>query len=315
MNIIFEIILPIFGTLGFGYAAARFGLFDEAANRGLSVFVFNFAIPLMLFRSIAQTELPDYMPWGYLLSYYGGAFLVFGIAMLVCRTFFGRRLDERAVMGMGASYSNTAMLGIPLVVTAYGPSAALPLFVLLACHSLILMPPVTILVEASRGGHQSVGKLMWSLVRGVAATPLIWGMSAGLVFAVSEVAVPGPLDSLAKGMASAAAPCALFALGASLTRYRLGANLREPLTVTALKTIVHPLLVWVLATQVFHVPELWVVVAVTIAALPAGVTPYLFAQRYQVCQATTASTVFLSTLFSIVSLSLLLFAVRNGVAA
>ncbi|MBA4742959.1 MAG: AEC family transporter [Azoarcus sp.] len=310
MDIIFGIILPIFGTLGIGYAAARFGVFDEAANRGLSVFVFNFAIPLMLFRSIAQTELPDALPWGYLLSYFVGAFATMGLAMVAGRTLFARRLDELAVMGMGASYSNTAMLGIPLVVTAYGPTAALPLFVLIACHSLILLPPTTIIIEAARGAQQSIGKLMLTLLRGVATTPLIWGLSAGLMFAISGAAVPDAVDSIAGGIGAAAAPCALFALGASLTRYRLGGNLREPLVIVALKTLVHPLLVWLLATQVFDIPELWVVVAVTLAALPAGVTPYLFAQRYQVVQASTASTVFLSTLFSVASLSALLFVVR-----
>lgn len=311
MDIILGIILPIFGTLGIGYAAARFGLFDEAANRGLSVFVFNFAIPLMLFRAVAQTELPEAMPWGFLLSYFIGAFVVFGVAMFIGRTMFARKLDELALMGMASSYSNTAMLGIPLVITAYGPDAALPLFVLIACHSLVLLPPTTILVEASRGAQQSVGKLMWSLLRGVAATPIIWGLSAGLMFALLGVTVPDAIDSIAKGIGSAAAPCALFALGASLTRYRLGGNLREPLTLVALKTLVHPLLVWLLATRVFDVPELWAIVAVTLAALPAGVNPYLFAQRYQVCQATAASTVFMSTLFSVFTLSLLLFVMRG----
>jgi len=126
MDIIFGIILPVFGTLGLGYVAARSGVFDEAANRGLSVFVFNFALPLMLFRAIAQAELPDAMPWGYLLSYYIGAFGVYALAMLGGRVLFGRRLGEQAVLGLGAGFSNTGMLGIPLVMTAYGPPAALP---------------------------------------------------------------------------------------------------------------------------------------------------------------------------------------------
>lgn len=310
MEVILEIVLPVFGTLGIGFAAARMGVFDEAANRGLSLFVFNFAIPLMLFRSVAQTELPDSMPWGYLLSYFIAAFVAAGAAMFAGWRFFGRALDEQGVLGLSASFSNTAMLGIPLVITAYGPAAALPLFALVACHSLVLLPPATVVIEAARGGGQSLGRLLWSLLKGVAATPIIWGLSAGLLFALSGTALPGPVDSIVGGIAAAAAPCALFALGASLTRYRLSGNLAEPLLLVALKTLLHPLLVWLLATQVFNMPELWVAVAVTIAALPAGVTPYLFAQRYQVCLSSCASTVFLSTLFSILSLSLLLFLLR-----
>lgn len=310
MDIIFGVILPVFGTLALGYAAARFGVFDEAANRGLSVFVFNFALPLMLFRAIAQSELPDALPWGYLLSYYVGAFAVFGLAMVAARLLFGRALREQGVLGLGASFSNTGMLGIPLVMTAYGPSAALPLFVLIACHSLLMLPPTTALIEAARGGKQSTGALLLNLSRSIATTPIIWGLSAGLAFALSGFAIPGPLDAVAKSLGGAATPCALFALGASLTRYSLGSNLKEPMVLVALKTVIHPLLVWVLATQVFDVPPLWVMTGVILAALPAGITPYLFAQRYDACQSTVASAVFLSTVLSVPTLSVLLLLLR-----
>jgi predicted permease len=310
MDIIFGIILPVFGTLGLGYAAARHGAFDEAANRGLSLFVFNFALPLMLFRAIAQAELPAAMPWGYLLSYYIGAFGVYALAMAGGRLLFGRRLDEQAVLGLGAGFSNTGMLGIPLVMTAYGPQAALPLFVMIACHSLLMLPPTTALIEAARGAREGLGPMLAKLTKSVLATPIIWGLSCGLGFALLGIEIPGPLDAVAKGLGSAATPCALFALGASLTRYRLGGNLREPALLVALKTVVQPLIVWLLATRVFEVPPLWVATGVLLAALPAGITPYLFAQRYGACPSTVASAVFLSTLVSVATLSALLFAFR-----
>ena len=309
MDIIFGIILPVFGTLGLGYAAARHGAFDEAANRGLSLFVFNFALPLMLFRAIAQAELPDAMPWGYLLSYYLGAFGVYALAMIGGRL-FGRRLDEQAVLGLGGGFSNTGMLGIPLVMTAYGPDAALPLFVMIACHSLLLLPPTTALIEAAQGKGEGRSAMLLKLAKSVLGTPIIWGLSCGLAFALLGIEIPGPLDAVAKGLGSAATPCALFALGASLTRYSLGGNLREPALLVTLKTLLHPLIVWVLATQVFDVPPLWVATGVLLAALPAGITPYLFAQRYGACQSTVASAVFLSTLVSVGTLSALLFVLR-----
>jgi predicted permease len=310
MELIFGIILPVFGTLGLGYAAARFGVFDEAANRGLSLFVFNFALPLMLFRAIARADLPDALPWGYLLSYYLGAFAVFALAMAAGRVLFGRRLAEQGVLGLGAAFSNTGMLGIPLVMTAFGPSAALPLFVMIACHSLLMLPPTTALIEAGQGGRRSLGTLLLNLVTSVAATPIIWGLSAGLVFALAGFAIPGPLDAVASGLGAAATPCALFALGASLTRYSLGGHLKEPAVLVTLKTVVHPLLVWLLATRVFDVPQLWAMTAVTLAALPSGITPYLFAQRYDACQASIASAVFLSTVLSVLTLTVLLFVLQ-----
>ena len=47
--------------------------------------------------------------------------------------------------------------------------------------------------------------------------------------------------------------------------------------------------------------------AVIMAAQPTGINAYLFAQRYGICLATATTTVFLSTAFSIISLSALLY--------
>jgi hypothetical protein len=88
MQVIVDIVLPLFGVLAMGYAAARLGAFDEAANRGLALFVFMFAMPMLLFRALASATLPQQIPWGFMLSYYGGAFVVFAVAMLAGRLLF-----------------------------------------------------------------------------------------------------------------------------------------------------------------------------------------------------------------------------------
>src|SRR5690606_24427008 len=114
------------------------------------------------------------------------------------------------------------------------------------------LPPTTALIEAARGAREGLGPMLAKLTKSVLATPIIWGLSCGLGFALLGIEIPGPLDAVAKGLGSAATPCALFALGASLTRYRLGGNLREPALLVALKTVVQPLIVWLLATRVFE---------------------------------------------------------------
>ena len=63
MQIILDIIIPVFGIVGLGYVAARFGLFPTEANKGLSRFVFDFAIPALLFRTMATTDLPAEIEW------------------------------------------------------------------------------------------------------------------------------------------------------------------------------------------------------------------------------------------------------------
>lgn len=312
MTVILDIVLPVFGLVLLGYGAAKAGWFDTAAVRGLSLFVFNFAIPVMLFRTMARTDLPDRIEWGFLLSYYGGAFGVFFLGMALSGLLFGRKLDGQGIAGITAAYSNTILLGIPLILTAFGEAAGVPLFLMIAFHSLLLLPTVTIVVEAGQGGRLGLRKLILVTGRGLVRNPIIGGLVAGLLFNATGLAIPGLVDSLARTLGAAALPCATFAMGASLAGYRIAGNLREALSLVGLKLAIHPLLVWGLATFVFAVDPFWTAVAVVLAALPSGVNAYLFAQRYAVGIATAATAVFLSTAISIATVSVLLLLLSGG---
>ena len=67
MDAVLTVVAPVFGVLLFGYAATRLKFFDDNALRGLTHFVFNFVIPPMLFRKVALADLPEQLPWEYLL--------------------------------------------------------------------------------------------------------------------------------------------------------------------------------------------------------------------------------------------------------
>ena len=75
---------------------------------------------------------------------------------------------------------------------------------------------------------------------------------------------------------------------------------------TALKLVLHPLIVWIVAVPVLGLSGLWVAVAVTMAAMPTGVNAYLFGARYDAAAGVAARTVFLSTLLSLGTISVLL---------
>jgi predicted permease len=51
VNILIDIIIPVFGLALLGFTAAKLGWFEASGIRGLSSIVFNFAIPVMLFRT------------------------------------------------------------------------------------------------------------------------------------------------------------------------------------------------------------------------------------------------------------------------
>jgi predicted permease len=70
--------------------------------------------------------------------------------------------------------------------------------------------------------------------------------------------------------------------------------------------LVHPLVVWVLATQVFALAPIQVAVATILAALPSGANVFILAQRYGVYVERAATTILVTTALSVVTAALLL---------
>jgi malonate transporter len=237
---------------------------------------------------------------------------VFALAMAVGRAVFGHRLDGQGVLGMTAGYANLVLIGIPLVLTALGEQGAVPLFLIVGLNSLVLYSTATIVIETGRGSGEGLARLPINVGRGLVTNPIVMSMVLGFGCGLLGWRLPGPIDTLFKTFGTAAAPCALFAMGATLAQYRIAGNIAESLTLVGLKLIVHPLIVLVLATYVFELEPLYRLVAVVLAGMPSGVNSFLFASRYDTGVATATTSIFLSTGLSMVTLTVILalFAVR-----
>jgi malonate transporter and related proteins len=287
------IVLPVFGLIAIGYGARRFGLLGDRADEGLSSFVFSLAVPCLIFRTLARAELPAIQPLGYWIAYFVGVAIVWIVAMAAAKRLFGLNPITTVVAGFCAGQSNTVLVGIPLILSAYGEAGAVPLFLLLAVHLPVTMTTATILAE---GGRLS----MMSLLKKLITHPIIIGVLAGSAARFLPAnALPVPAWQMIDMLAGAAVPCALVGMGIALGRYGLQAGWRLPLLLSTLKLIIHPLIVLVFAIWVFALPPVWTGVAVLFAASPCGINAYLFAERYKEGVAIASSAIALSTMLAL----------------
>ncbi len=311
MTAVLGIVAPVFGIVLLGFAAAKRRVLEPAAVRGLVLFVFHFAIPAMLFGNLFRAELPDSIEWGFLLSFYGGAVAVFALGVGVGRFSYRCALDDQAICGMAAGFSNTVLLGIPLLLTVLGPEAALAIFLLVLFHSATLMVPTMILIQLGRGGEVSVVAQLRIVLTDLFRNPILLALVAGLIANLLGVHLPGPLATVIEMLGAAAVPGALFAMGASLAAYSLAGDVLATLPLVFLKLVVHPFLVWVLAVPVLGLEGLWVPVAVLMATMPTGINVYLVASAYEAGSGIAARTIFLSTAISVVTISAALYLIRG----
>ena len=289
-----------------GFAAMRLRVLDEGGNRGLILFVFNFAVPALLFRSLARVQLPADIEWGFLIAFYSGTLFIYALGMGVARFGFSKTVDQQAIYGMTAAFSNTVLMGIPITLTAFGEEAALPLFLIIAFHSATLMPLTVALIQGSRGEGVSVARQFRDVGVALARNPIVVGVFLGLMANLTHTTLPSGIDQLIAFLGDAAVPCALFAMGASLPGYPLMGDVSPAVALTILKLAVHPLIVWVLARYVFDLEGIWVFVPVLLAAMPTGVNTYLFGARYDVEPGVAARTVLLTSVLSLATISVLI---------
>jgi predicted permease len=286
------IVLPVFGLIGIGYAARQTGFVSERVGEGLSEFVFTLSLPCLIFRTLVRAEIPPVQPWGYWISYFAGVAVVWLLAASIGRRFFGIKGVSGVVAGFSAGQANTVFVGIPMILKAYGDEGAVPLFLLIAVHLPVTMTLATILAE----GRQASPLL---ILRRLLTHPIVVGILAGSACRPIAAYVPAPAWQVMDLLASAAVPCALISMGIALRRHGMQMGWKLPTVISFLKLVVHPLVVLLLATQVFQMPPVWAGVAVLFASCPSGINAYLFAERYGEGVALASSAVTLSTFLAL----------------
>jgi predicted permease len=306
MSTLLQTMIPVFGLMTLGYLSAHRRIVDEGGVKGLVMFVFTFSIPALLLSSVATLEVPADIDWGFLIAFYAGSFATWGMGMFVGRFMFGKPLADQAIFGLGAAFSNLFLIGLPVVLTALGPEASFPMLVIIGFHSATFMPLTVILVQAGRSEGEGMGARVLSVLAEVVRNPVIIALAGGVVLNVIGIGFWPPVASLLDLLGSAAIPCALFALGGSLHGYPVGGDAAPAFVLGGLKLIVHPLLVWLIAVPVMGLQGLPVAVAVLMAAMPSAVFVYLFGARYQAAAEVAARTVFLTSVASFVTLSIVL---------
>lgn len=243
MLAIFSITLPIFVLIGTGVIAGRFLSLERKDLRGLSHFVWYFALPALILRAFVLHPISDFLHLDYLLLYLTASLLAFGISLSVARFARGKSLTESALMALGSSSGNSGFVGFPVASLVVGPLAPIGLALNMIVENLIILPTGMVLAEdGQRGGAGALRALRGSLVS-LIRNPLIISLFVGAAISASgfdfkDLALFHAIDMLA----NASGAVALFIVGATLVATNAGASLLpDAAQVSVGKLVLHPL--------------------------------------------------------------------------
>ncbi len=307
-------LLPVVLLIAIGFITGRAGWIRPEASKDLSNLVFMVLTPALLFRTMStvHVEQLDFRP---VAMYFVAAALLFA-AVLVWQGFTRRA----TVLALAATFSNTVMIGVPLVGLAYGQAGLVMLFTLISVHALVLLTLATIMLElavareAAASGEQAgrhMALTVLAAVRNGIFHPVPLPIMVGLLFAQTGWVLPEIVDKPLALLGNAFGPIALLLVGVTLTQVRVGTDLKGALGLALIKNLAFPALVALLSWSL-GLSGLSLSVMIVAASMPIGANVFLFSQRYQVAQELVTTSVAVSTLLALLTVSLVMSLLGAG---
>jgi hypothetical protein len=264
--------------------------------------------PALLFRTMSTVHV-EQLNFKPVAMYFVAALMLF--AGMLAWLGWSRRA---AVLALAATFSNTVMIGIPLIGLAYGQPGLVTLFTLISVHALILLTLATIVLEmvaareeqaAGIGGQRHMAMTVLSAIKGGIIHPVPLPIIAGLLFAQTGLVVPDVVDKPLHLLGSAFGPVALVLVGVTLTQVQVGPHLKSALGISLLKNLALPCLVAALGLAL-GMSGLPLAVMIVTASLPIGANVFLFAQRYEVAQDLVTASMAVSTVLGLATITLVM---------
>jgi predicted permease len=305
-----DLILPVFAVVVTGWLVGAGGYLPRGLSDALIHFAYNVAMPALLIVTIAQEPADALIDWRFLIAFGGGSLLCFALVFGIMRLRGGYGLASQTMYGMAAAMTNTGFVALPVLHAIYGQRAVLPAAIATVFVAVVMFPASVILLEWARQEARQPGAGSALLLPHILLNPMVLATLVGIAWSVLRLPMPMPVEAYLNVLAAALAPCALFAIGLGLSIDALRANLGLSSLLAAIKLVIMPLVVFGLSVALGLSP-LYTIAAVICAAVPTAKTVYILAGEYRCEETMVAATVSMTTLFSIVSLPVWLYALSG----
>ncbi|MEJ7932101.1 AEC family transporter [Ramlibacter sp. AN1015] len=302
---ILQVTFPFFALVLCGYIAARRRLLPLDAIGGLNGFVLYFALPAMLYRFGADTDVARLFDPSVLAVWLPCAMVMVAVTV---RWSLGPRIgwNDAAFGALVAAFPNTGFMGVPLVIALLGTVAAGPTIATILIDMVITTSVCIALSRLDGAGQHGAAEAAKKALKGVAVNPLPWAILLGGLSSALDVRPVKPLMDTITLLANAASPVALFTIGAVLARSQMvaaqGAGpvaARDFVPVAVAKLVVHPLLVLAVGSAAvalgLPLEPFTLTVLVLVAALPSASNVALLAERFGADTGRVARIILLTT--------------------
>lgn len=297
-------ILPVFVVIGIGFVAVKGQLLPDNSHRALAAFVLNIALPAAIFSALSTKSFDEIWHLDYVLIYTFGSLVIFTLVAALSVLLLHKSVTEGVILGLGSSFSNSLLIGFPIIYFLFGDKALAPFTLTLLVENLILLPLLLALAEIANGSRDiSVFERVKETLNSLLKNPIVLAISFGLLASLINLEPPAMAERVVGILANTVSGVALFTIGAGLVGVNTRGMHREIGVVMMAKLILHPIALLVLLAIGFDLEPSMAAVAVILASMPMFGVYAVIGQKYNMgslCSAVLLPT----TVMAMVTVSL-----------
>ena len=298
--------IPIFLTLMLGLFFRKIGLFDDTFVSRLNKFVFNAALPALLFLDIAKSDFYSVWNTKFVLFCFFVTLISIGIS-----TGLSYLLKPRNIQGefIQASYrSSAAILGIAIIQNLYGNAGMAPLMIIGSVPLYNVM--AVVVLSFFHPERKAIDKAVWmKTLKGIVTNPIIIGIVAGLIWSACKIPMPAILNKTVTSIGGMSTPMGLMAMGATFDFRKALGKIKPAVTATIMKLIVFVAIFLPIAVKLGFRQEELIAILVMLGSATT-VSSFVMAKNMGHEGVLSSSVVMLTTLFSAFTLTGWLYVLR-----
>ena len=303
-QIILEQILALFLILFFGYFLRAKEVITRKRQKFLFDLLIDYILPFLIISAMTVDINPELIENTKILFIcWFFVYLLLIISANIFKRFIKADDNKRRTFEFLIIFSNVGYMGLPIIGAVYsetglfyGSLGMIPFNIVIWTYGIYLL---------SAGKKEISDRLQNIINNGVIA------LGIGFFLFVTGINLPGPISEAVEMIGDMTFPLSMLIIGSSLYGIDIKKVILKPKLVflSLLRLLIIPVFL-LLALSFLSIPEILVGVIVIQAAMPIAANSVIFAARYQGDYQMASEAVFITTLFGIISIPVIIWLIN-----
>ena len=304
ISVILHQMVQLFIVMGIGYLLFKVKMIGIEFNKQATKLLINCTMPATIMSSVlAQPAERDlsvvYKVFGISLAIY----IILPVIAIILVKLMRIPKHEQGLYMFMTTFSNVGFMGFPVVGAIFGDTAV---FYAAMFNIIFTVSSFTCGVVQINYGVTASGEKLFNW-KNLVSPGVLFSLLSVVVY-MTGVTFPADVVSVCNSLGALTTPLAMLIIGSTLATMDIKSVLNDKRVYifTVIKQLIIPVVIWAGLRVIVHDPLILGVMTVLLL-MPVANNSVLFATMFEKDEKLAAKTVFISTVFSIISVPLMMY--------